>query len=225
MEQPHQTDVGKIIVEAACSPDSKDLAAKLIDLDLDILTNTGVLIEMPYLKTFMAVFKTYATIRDRLFLQKVGRFILGCPRFTEAEREEFARNHLNDPKEAKRLSDTVVLILDKLDDLEKPYMVAKVFAALVERKIDLETFRRLLSAIDIGFLEDLEALSQDRDAGLKTGIMRSLLRTGLVEIAEERDPMKVGQLLPKSLGLAYKTNELGRLFIACLNSPTTQKSR
>ena len=43
-------------------------------------------------------------------------------------------------KKAKNLGDAIVLILDKLDDLEKPEMLAKVFAALVRNKITHESF-------------------------------------------------------------------------------------
>jgi hypothetical protein len=117
-----------------------------------------------------------------------------------------------------------VLILDKLDDLEKAGIVAKVFAALVLGKIDEKTFRQLAAAIDIGFLEDLVALSQDH-ASRKPKLMRSLLRTGLVEIDEKRDSMMVGNLAPTSLGLAYKINELGLSFVECLNCASSEAAK
>jgi hypothetical protein len=72
MEQPSQKNVGEAIVEAACNPDSKDLAVKWLDLGSDFLSKEGVLTEFPVVKTMLAILKTGTAIRDRLFLQKVG---------------------------------------------------------------------------------------------------------------------------------------------------------
>ena len=151
-------------------------------------------------------------------MRKVWDFLRACPKFSQAEKEQFSQEHLNDPKKAKHLSDAMVLILDKLDDMEKPEMVAKVFAALVRRKIELETFRRLAAAIDIGFVADLRALANDpRQAqGATEAYLPNLLRTGLAEI---HDAVETSSATWSGEGykLIFKVSILGKFFVGCMN--------
>jgi hypothetical protein len=149
------------------------------------------------------------TIRDKLFVRKVWDFLRACPKFNDLERLEFVREHLEDPKKAEKLGNAIVLILDKLDDLEKPEMLAKAFAALVRNKINPEIFRRLASAIDIGFLEDLKAFAELREVppAQLTTLYTNLLRTGLTELKGPRIPSEKG--MPK---VVCDVTELGRLF-------------
>src|SRR6266567_492992 len=109
-------DLGVSIVKGACNSETKDLAVELAELGLDALLDEGVLKEVPVLKTIIACRKTWTTIHDQLFLRKVAGILLACPKFTEADKEGFAKEHLRDPKKAKRLGDSLVLILDRLDD-------------------------------------------------------------------------------------------------------------
>src|SRR6266852_791442 len=156
-----ENDLGMTIVKGACNSEAKELAFEWAELGLDALFDDGVLEEIPVLKSIIACRTTWTAIHDLLFLRKVAGFLSACPKFTEAEKVEFTKEHLGERKKARRLSDAVVLILDKLDDLEKPQMLAQAFAALVRGKIPLETFRRLAAAIDIGFIEDLRGLAND----------------------------------------------------------------
>jgi hypothetical protein len=207
-------DLGKAILDGAVNDDSKEVALELAEIGLHSVLEEGVLKEVPMLRTVLAAWKTRTAIHDRLFLRKVASFIRASPKFTQDERESFAREHLSDPEKTKKLSDAIVLILDKLDDLDKPLMLAKVFAALVRGKIDLESFRRLATAIDIGFLSDLRALCEKSALDLHAGLAQNLLRTGLVEIDEQKDRMAVAQV-PGRLWLAYRLNNLGKTFINC----------
>jgi hypothetical protein len=207
-------DLGKTILEGAVNHESKDTAIELAEVGLDSFLEEGVLKEIPVLRIFLAARKTWTAIHDQLFLRKVASFILAAPKFTKEERKSFAREHLRDQKKIKKLGAAIVVILDKLDDLEKPAILAKCFAALVRKKIDVQTFRRLAAAIDIAFIDDLMALCEKPDLCLHTDLARKLLRTGFVEIDEQMDRMAVAQI-PGHLWLAYRLNELGQAFIEC----------
>jgi hypothetical protein len=214
-----QDSLGKAIIVGAANPESKDLVVSLSEVCLHSFMGDGVLKEVPVLKSVLAFHKTWATIRDRFFLRKVEGFMQGCPKFTEAEWESFRSKHL-DGQNGKKLADAIVLILDRLDDLEKPEVLAKVFAALVRGKIDFESFRRLAAAIDIGFLADLTALCEKPDLHAHAGLAQNLLRTGLVELDEQMDRMAIAQI-PGRLGLAYRLNGLGKTFINCVAEADT----
>ena len=115
----------------------------LSDIALDRLLDEPVLKEIPLIKTIVACCKTWQAAHDRLFLRKVARFLLAYPEFTEAERDRFLNEDLQDPRNRKQLGDALVLILDKLDDFDKPAMLAKLFAAHVRGQCTYPEFRVL----------------------------------------------------------------------------------
>ena len=214
MEKPAQQDnVGVSILKGACNPKITDLAVQLGEIGLDALMDEGILKQIPVLKSIIACKKTWEAIHDRLFLRKVAGFILACPDFSEAEREQFANQHLSDANAAKRLGDGIVLILDKLDDLEKPQMIAKIFAALVRGKISLDVFRRLAAAIDIGFMDDLKLFGSRTQWAHDEmrELFPKLVRTGLVDL---NGPTVPGQGGMARISLAV--SQLGEQFWECM---------
>lgn len=217
---PEIDNVGAAIVKGVCNPEAKDLAIDLGEFELGALLDESVLQEIPIIKSVIACRKTWTAIHDQLFLRKVAGFIVACPNFTDAEKEKFIREQLSDSKKAKNFGDAVVLILDKLDDLEKLEMLANVFAAFVRGEINWENFRRLAQAIDIGFLEDLKVfakLPNFSEEQLRV-LYSNLIRTGLVNL---RGP-KAQTGLPVT-PISYQVTELGQIFQKCINEQPVQK--
>lgn len=163
-----QVELGISVLRSACSSEAKDLAADWAEVGLDASLKEGVLKDAPIFGTVVKICALSKTIRDRLFLRKVWEFLRSCPTFNDVEQLGFVREHLEDSEKAKRLSNAIVLILDRLDDTEKATMLAKVFAALVRKHIDYADFRRLSSGIDRAFIDDLKRLiAQPKDSELK----------------------------------------------------------
>lgn len=126
--KPGKSKLGFAILQGACNSEkAKDLVVDLSDKVIDSILEAGVLHEIPVIKTILAAKNACASISDRLFFEKVFRFILACPQISDAEREAFTAEHLRDPKKAERLSEAIVLVLDRLDDFEKTKTLAKVF--------------------------------------------------------------------------------------------------
>jgi len=222
---PEIDNIGTAIVKGVINPEAKDLAVEFGDLELSAFLDESVLREIPIIKSVVAFCKTGMAIHNQLFLRKVAGFLLACPKFTDAEKEAFVREHLSDPKKAKNVGDALVLILDKLDDLEKPEMVANAFAACVRGKIPLECFRRLASAIDIGFIEDLKVLAYKPDTHWFP-YLPNLARTNLVvfEVHENLQDYLKGRsamglnLQTGEIAIGFSPSELGHIFIKCMNN-------
>lgn len=207
--------LGLAIIKGACNAETKDIAVDLGELGIDAVFAGNLAHEIPVIKTVLASIETGRAIRDHLFLRKVLDFLKACPKFTQAEKERFADEHLRDGQKAKRLSDSLVLILEKLDDFEKPKMLAKCFAALVRGEITSECFRRLASAIDIGFIEDLEALADETRTRLDSfdSHLPNLLRTNLAVICEKENPEAY---MEGDYRVEIKVSRLGEAFIECM---------
>jgi hypothetical protein len=150
--------IGKAIVKGAYNPEAKNLALDLSEKCVEILLEDGVLKEVPVIKSVIAFYKTWQAVHDQLFLRKIAGFVSACPKFTESERKKFLEEDLQNPKATKQLGDALVLILDKLDDLEKPAMLAKLFTAYVRGHIDYPSFRRLAAGIGSAFVGDLRSI-------------------------------------------------------------------
>ncbi|SRR6266568_1789529 len=205
-------DLGVAIVKGASNPEVRDLVTELSEIVLDSFLEEGVLKEIPVLKSIVACRKTWGAIHDQLFLRKVASFISACPRFTETEREQFGKEHLSDRRKAKKLGDAIVLILDKLDDFEKPEMLAKLFAGLMRRQISYDAFRRLATGIDIASVEDLKALG---GKPIVPEFLAEAYPTGLVRCGFAHWVLRSNSLGSK-LGQAAEISELGKLFMNCM---------
>jgi hypothetical protein len=204
-----KNNLGISVLKSAWTSEAKELVVEWAELGIDALMDDGMLKDIPFFGSIVKICGVSKTIRDKLFVRKVWDFLRACPRFTEVEKETFAQAHLNDPEKAQRLGDAIVLILDKLDDLQKPEMLAKVFAALVRGSISLEAFRRLAAAIDIGFLADLQAFATMRYAtpDQMRALFPNLVRTGLTEIRGAAMPGEGGMRR-----ISCEIGELGRQF-------------
>jgi hypothetical protein len=217
--EPEVDSVGIAILKGACNAESKDVAIDLSQFGLVELLGETALKEIPVIKGVVACFKVPLAIRDQLFLRKVARFLAAVPDFTATEREDFIAGHLADGEKAAKLGETLVLVLDRLDDMEKPHMVAHVFAAFVRGKITFDVFRRLATAIDLGALDDLKefvkmrpaASPQQRGVNVNTQILgTNLARTGLVSLPAFGGNTPI-------LGVSFRENELGKMFREIIN--------
>ncbi len=221
---PEIDNVGVAILKGAYNPEAKDFIEDLSQFELGALLGDDVLKEVPYIKGVVALFKVPLAIRDQLFLRKVAGFLAACPRFTDTEKEAFLREHLNDRQKSKKLAESIVLILDRLDDLEKPQMLAKIFAAFVQGKIGFDIFKRLATAIDAGSIEDLREFAKikavpevrPKTEDIQTRILHTnLVRTGLVGLPHFSGTVPI-------TGVAFVISELGKTFQKCMSdSPAT----
>ncbi len=217
--KPEVDSVGVTILKGACNAESKDVAIDLSQFGLVELLGETVLKEVPIIKGVVACFKVPLAIRDQLFLRKVAGFLAAVPEFTATEREDFIAEHLADSKSAAKLGETLVLVLDRLDDVEKPHVIAQVFAAFVRGKITFDVFRRLATAIDLGAIDDLKEFvkmrpaesPQQRGVDVNTQILgTNLARTGLVSLPAFGGNNPI-------LGVSFRDNELGRVFREIMN--------
>ena len=107
-----------------------------------------------------------------------------------------------EPGKRKKVVEHLLVSLDKMDELEKPEILAKVFCACLDEKIQLETFRRLASSINAAFYADLHHVTQ-AEPFILASYLGNLLRAGLSEM--QTDPDLNG-------GPRYRLNHLGRIF-------------
>src|SRR5687767_12433857 len=130
VDKPKEKPLGLQLFDALLTDNLKDLIKEYAEIGLDGILEEGMVKSIPVINTIVTAGKSAGAIRDRLLLRKVTAFILNCPSFSKEEKESFLSRHFSDRDKAKKMGEQVVLILEKLDDLDKPEMISKVFAAL-----------------------------------------------------------------------------------------------
>ena len=210
MEDTEKLRLEESLVASIQRPDLGEALANLTEIGLDQLLEEGPLRDIPVLGTLLRLRHTWGGVRDYIFARKVTRFLISVGEIPLDERERFIAK-IKQQEKQRQLGDTLLLLLDRLDDLEKPEVLARLFAAYMRGRYDLPTFRRLATALERILLVSLPALrsfySPDRQ-GIQTGgeDMEQFAFAGLVSI-------NFYMTDPGITGGGFGPNDLGRLFL------------
>ncbi len=204
------------ILECIYSPVLTEIGADMTEIVFDSLLDDGVLKDLPIVGTIVKVFKGVMDIRDRLFVAKVAGFLFHLSKVPLEQRQRFKEKMNADKKYRRKIGLILILLLDRLDDIEKSDFVAWCFSAYLNDAITFDTFRRLASAIDIAFLDDLKAICrQDNDLKAEGRIyLSNLSKTALVEFRASGVQGTWGDLGT----VIYSLSPLGNLFVEIVSS-------
>ena len=198
------------IVDSIISPELGSIASELSEVGLDQLLDEGFIKDLPVVGLIVKIFKAGLDIRDRIFVAKVAKFLFKLAETPEKHRSSFEEKVRNDPNLKKKVGQTLVLLLERLDDLEKPDMVGICFRYYLSSKISFIQFRRLSSAIDLAFIDDLKELVDFKvERSGFIDVKESLARTGLVRF-HGSDVMGRGK------EIVYVISPLGQLFLSIM---------
>lgn len=125
---------------------------------LDLLTDNEAVKAVPVVGTAIKVLKGVGDARDRALAAKLEKFIQDPSLQSARAREKLRSGIASDPDEAIQVGETLFLVLDKMTDLDKPGLLARVFLAYLDDIISAVELRRLAHAIDGAFTDDLISL-------------------------------------------------------------------
>lgn len=207
------------LVELIRTQDLQDSIANLAEAGIDQLLQDGFLREVPILGSMLGVIRAAGTIRGVLLAKKLGRFLTALQSVPQAEREAFHAS-LGNRADRRKVGEALLLLLDRLDDMEKPELVGRLFRAMMRSEIDRETFQLLATAVDRLFMPHLAALASfyagnpaDGQAAPSLDVCQALAFAGLVRVEARGDGG--GMVGPEFAGatIYYKGNQLGELFV------------
>jgi hypothetical protein len=135
------------VVQSVALTDLRDAVADIAEVGLDQLLVEGPARDVPVLGTLLRLGSTFGAVRDHLFARKVAKFLLRVSEVRERERVAFVQA-LADTRQRRRVGEVLVLLLDRLDDMEKPDLLGLLFQAYLRGDVDLACFQRLSSALD-----------------------------------------------------------------------------
>ncbi len=184
-----------------------DIALENLEVVIDTMISNEVVREIPFLSTVVGLLKGAKNIRDRLFAQKLEKFITELTSIDEKAKQKLFEKIASDPEEAKRVGETTVLLLERATDIEKADIIAKMFLAYGLEHLTSSEFRRMCEAIDRAFIDDLNEFLNLHKISDKTQdvFMASLVPSGFTAVVGADDLGDIGQIF-------YQITTLGNKF-------------
>jgi hypothetical protein len=177
-----ETSIEKVelaLIDAIVSDQLVQLSSDVAETILDSILGDGVLQNIPVFGVIYKVGKAGIGIREQYFAKKVFKFLLDIKDISQNERQAF----INDLQENTKqdAGEVILLLIDKLDSLEKPSIIANLLKAKIKDQITIEKFLRLSVIIERSFLPDLKKLHLYVNAKrYDENVSESLINLGLI---------------------------------------------
>lgn len=193
-----------------------DACVDVLEGLLDMLTDDGVLKDLPIVGWLVGLGRSLLSVPDRLFLKKLGRFLSELNQVPETERRAFADKIERDGS-TQKVGEKILMIVDQLDDTEKASLAGQVFSACLRRMIDIDQFYILCSCIRLTRIADIDALLLNDDGvdSMDPTVVRALCLTGLADW-EIRVPRTIGDVGSSKTGIFYTISSYGSLLTTIL---------
>lgn len=185
-----------------------DLLQEAAEFSLDALLDDGTVKDIPVVGTIAKLYSAAKGAQGYVFAKKVRTFLVELRSIPNKEREAFTERLEKDKEQRQRTAETLIVLLDKLDDMKKAPLLARAFAAYVREDIDFPTFQRLAAAIDRCLVSDLPILERFPGPEPLDGYVGDMLvSTGLVSVAATPG------IRGRGAKTTYEMSELGELFV------------
>lgn len=170
---------------------------------LDVLLNGDVLADIPFIGTAIKICRANDTLRQVIYAAKLARFIndLNSVPLSDIEKLRLA---INSPgEEARRVGETVLMILEQVTDMDKPVVLARLLLCYAEGVISSVELRRLYQAVNSAFMDDIkEFLAAPALVNRQAAWMENLVSAGLSKLDVGKTNDTSGQVYfdPSPLG-------------------------
>jgi hypothetical protein len=187
----------------------------------DILMRGDILAEIPFIGTAIKICQAADSIRDRAFAIKLSQFVLNLENVTEKQKIKLKEKMGAGTEEAQKVGETLFFVLERVTDLDKPFLLARIFLAYIDGFVSSEELRRLFQAIDTAFADDLQYLLTTEVTPEKSEElwMQHLMASGLTQLVGGQVWSDLGKIYYEITPLAKM---LRRAYFHGQNSATTE---
>lgn len=131
------------------------LVGDIAETALDAMTNDEFVSSIPVFNFVSKLYNGVVALRDQIFLHKVHSFLCVLKEVPQKKRAKFMEELEADAGTRAKAGQALILLLDRLDSLEKPQLIGRAYRARLEGTISFDEMRRFSAVIDRGFLQDL----------------------------------------------------------------------
>jgi hypothetical protein len=131
-----------------------DSMATSVEVIADAAMKGDVLEAIPFVNLAVKALKARDSVRDALYAEKLVGFVNGIGELNTEDALRM-RQKMSEDGEARKAGETLLLVLDRLTDFDKPELLGFVFRQFVAGSITGTELRRLVAGIDVAFADDL----------------------------------------------------------------------
>lgn len=178
------------------SDDFVDIATSGVDIATDILGG------IPIVGTALNAARSVQNITNTLFVRKVQKLLTEIDTGTPSEDRLRFIAELESQDDTTHFGEAVILLIDKMDDMQKPQIVGRLFAASIRGQLELKRSMRLATIVNSIFMGDLTDLVSDKNSSEGKA---SLAAAGLLE----QTSMTISSSVRTPFDYAYQRSRLG----------------
>jgi hypothetical protein len=176
-------DLAPSLIESFTEFDPAQITPDLLEIALDQVLDNDIIKDIPIVRTIAGIYKATVSIRDRGLVKKLVKFLFSLNSVSTEVRLQFKAKMGVDEKHRINVGEKLLLILERLDDMNKPNLIAHAFQAYMEEQIDFNMFQRLACAIDRSFYPDLMSLKLNHAPNrLRPQAKLELSNSGIIEL-------------------------------------------
>jgi hypothetical protein len=158
----------------------------------------GALRDLPFMQTTVKLARGYASLGDHRFTRVIAHFLEPLRDIPDAARARFVSS-LKTPQEKQRVGETLLVLLDRADDVRKADLLGSLMRGYILRLMSWPTFQTLSDVIDRCSVDDLLVLETLMTCRVVPGQAGTrLLALGLAE--QVGDAQVAGYWRPTELG-------------------------
>lgn len=146
---------------------------------LKVLVDNKFVKGFPVLSTVVNFVSGALDVRDRLFVSKLTSFVTAFDAMPEEDRAKLNARILDADDAGQRIGETLLLIIEQLNDLKKSRLIAQLLIAFGQKLIDQETLLRLSFSVNQAFVDDLLAIVEPATRDQRS--LNHLVFTGLAD--------------------------------------------
>jgi len=196
----------------------ESLVKTLKESDFSKLSNdiSGVILDeiaksIPVIGTIQSLSKIHLNIKDFIFAKKLLKFLASFSDISSEKRIKLIKKLEDDDNFQQKVGEYIIIILDRLDDLQKPVLVAKAFRAYLENKIDGIQLQRINYGIDKVLMCNLQELKRYYSIDSPRNLSHDILEPMVFQNFASCGFINLTTGWCSSVGAAK--NELGELFV------------
>jgi len=206
-----QDELGNNLIHLIETSGGSEIVSSISELGLDKILNEGRIKDIPILSTIVSLYKFGLGVKVYLFIKKLYRFLFNIQDISEKERKDFAKRLDADKNLRRKVGKHLLLILDKLDDIEKSDLIARAFKGFIRGEYDLATFQRLSMAVERCLLADFMWIkNKDTFKKLEPHIAMPLTSVGIIELTA------IPSVRDENTQNVYKLTSSGKLFLGVI---------
>jgi hypothetical protein len=202
---------GRALMRILAGSQLGDAIFDLTEVASDQNLAEGVLKDVPMVGFIVKLARAGQSVSEELFLRKLTRFLADLNAVPIEEREKLLKQYPDTSDDQRVLGENLLLALERLDDVKKPAILARFFAAYIRSRIDYLTFTRLARALEkfnIELLPNLRWFYTREEPAVESSeeIIHELSLAGLVTVSLEGSGTINGSA-------GYRFAELGKTFL------------